>query len=74
MRFNEVIDMDCIIRPWKISDRERLAGLLNNPKVQDNLRDGLPFPYTPGKNTFAPCWRQTGQRPSLLPLQPRVMW
>lgn len=47
MRFNEVIDMDCIIRPWKISDRELLAGLLNNPKVQDNLRDGLPFPYTP---------------------------
>ena len=47
MRFDEVIDMDCTIRPWKISDRERLAGLLNNPKVQDNLRDGLPFPYTP---------------------------
>ena len=39
--------MDCAIRKWKISDRERLAELANNRKVQDNLRDGLPYPYTP---------------------------
>ena len=39
--------MDCVIRQWKISDGERLAALLSNPRVQDNLRDGLPYPYTP---------------------------
>lgn len=43
----EEIIVDCKIRQWRISDRERLAQMLNNPKVQDNLRDGLPFPYTP---------------------------
>ena len=39
--------MDCTIRKWRISDRERLAEMLSNKKVQDNLRDGLPYPYTP---------------------------
>ena len=39
--------MDCTIRRWRISDRERLAEMVNNRKVQDNLRDGLPCPYTP---------------------------
>lgn len=39
--------MDCRIRAWKRSDRERLAELLNNPKILNNLRDGLPYPYTP---------------------------
>ena len=39
--------MDCTIRKWKISDRERLAEIAGNRKIQDNLRDGLPYPYTP---------------------------
>ena len=43
----EGTDMSCVIRKWRISDRERLAEMLNNPKVLDNLRDGLPYPYTP---------------------------
>jgi len=34
------------IRAWKIEDAEPLAKALNNKNVQDNLRDGLPFPYT----------------------------
>ena len=38
--------MDCALRGWKITDAEDLASLLNNKKIQDNLRDGLPFPYT----------------------------
>jgi len=42
-----VAGVDCIIRKWNISDKERLAAMLNNQKVQDNLRDGLPYPYTP---------------------------
>ena len=39
--------MACVIRRWRVSDQERLAEMLSNPKVLDNLRDGLPYPYTP---------------------------
>lgn len=39
--------MNCRIRKWEIEDAEQLAETLNNKKIQDNLRDGLPFPYTP---------------------------
>lgn len=38
--------MESIIRPWEFSDAAALARAINNPRVQDNLRDGLPFPYT----------------------------
>lgn len=38
--------MDINIRNWKIEDAKNLAKALNNKKVLDNLRDGLPFPYT----------------------------
>lgn len=38
--------MDCQIRRWKIEDAVDLATALNNNKIQDNLRDGLPYPYT----------------------------
>ncbi|RHR22043.1 N-acetyltransferase [Clostridium sp. AF19-22AC] len=38
--------MNCIIREWKIEDKHKLSELLNNKKIQNNLRDGLPYPYT----------------------------
>lgn len=38
--------MECILRKWKIEDAKELAELLNNLKILDNLRDGLPYPYT----------------------------
>ena len=38
--------MNCTIRPWRISDAPDLAAAINNKKVLDNLRDGLPYPYT----------------------------
>lgn len=38
--------MTCKIRKWKLSDAKDLAAALSNRKVQDNLRDGLPYPYT----------------------------
>lgn len=38
--------MKCRIRKWKLSDAANLAAALSNKKVQDNLRDGLPYPYT----------------------------
>lgn len=38
--------MQCTIRPWELTDAADLAAALNNPKIQANLRDGLPYPYT----------------------------
>lgn len=38
--------MKCEIRKWELSDARDLAEALSNTKVQDNPRDGLPYPYT----------------------------
>lgn len=38
--------MTCKIRKWNLSDAPDLAATLSNRKIQDNLRDGLPYPYT----------------------------
>lgn len=38
--------MDKIIRKWRAEDAEQLAKILSNKKIQDNLRDGLSYPYT----------------------------
>lgn len=38
--------MLCDIRPWRPEDAPQLAAALNHRAIQDNLRDGLPFPYT----------------------------
>lgn len=38
--------MNCKIRKWQLSDAKDLAIALSNRKVLDNLRDGLPHPYT----------------------------
>lgn len=35
------------IRPFSPDDANDLALALNNPKIHQNLRDGLPLPYTP---------------------------
>ena len=34
------------IRKWRIDDKSDLAINLNNLKVLNNLRDGVPYPYT----------------------------
>ena len=34
------------IREWRIEDKAALAQGLNNRNVLDNLRDGIPYPYT----------------------------
>ena len=34
------------IRKWRIDDKSDIAINLNNPMVMNNLRDGLPYPYT----------------------------
>lgn len=38
--------MDCNIRKWRMEDAADLAAAVNNKKILDNLRDGLPYPYT----------------------------
>ena len=38
--------MKCTIRPWKIEDAGSLSQMLNNRNILNNLRDGLPYPYT----------------------------
>lgn len=38
--------MICKIRKWTLSDASDLATTLSNQKIQNNLRDGLPYPYT----------------------------
>ena len=34
------------IRKWRMTDAKDLAAALSNQKILDNLRDGLPYPYT----------------------------
>lgn len=38
--------MNISIREWKMSDAAALAAALSNPNILNNLRDGLPYPYT----------------------------
>lgn len=38
--------MICQIRKWNMSDATDLSLVISNKKIQDNLRDGLPYPYT----------------------------
>lgn len=38
--------MECIIRTWRAEDAADLAAALNNKNILDNLRDGIPYPYT----------------------------
>jgi RimJ/RimL family protein N-acetyltransferase len=34
------------LRPWVITDAPDLASIADNKKIADNIRDGLPVPYT----------------------------
>lgn len=38
--------MNISIREWKMSDAAALAAALSNHNILNNLRDGLPYPYT----------------------------
>lgn len=38
--------MNCKLRKWQLTDAIDLSIALSNKKIQDNLRDGLPYPYT----------------------------
>lgn len=38
--------MVCKIRKWRPSDAAEFAKVLSDKEILDNLRDGLPYPYT----------------------------
>lgn len=38
--------MECVLREWREDDVKDLAYMMNNKNIQDNLRDGIPYPYT----------------------------
>lgn len=38
--------MEIKIRKWRLSDAKDLAAALSNKNILNNLRDGLPYPYT----------------------------
>ena len=38
--------MKCKLRTWRLSDAKELADILSNIRIHNNLRDGLPVPYT----------------------------
>ncbi len=38
--------MLCELRKWRLEDAGALASMLSDKRVQDNLRDGLPYPYS----------------------------
>jgi RimJ/RimL family protein N-acetyltransferase len=42
----EILSEGIILRPWKITDADRLAQIADNRRIADNLRDGFPNPYT----------------------------
>ena len=61
--------MICKIRKWTLADAADLAAALSNRKVQDDLRDGLPYPYTEqtGWTLFLPCCLRMKMKHLLLP-------
>ncbi|MDL2259061.1 GNAT family N-acetyltransferase [Eubacteriales bacterium OttesenSCG-928-K08] len=38
--------MEFKLRPWVYEDAHDIAQAINNPKILNNLRDGIPYPYT----------------------------
>ena len=38
--------MNCKLREWRPEDQHALAAMLNNENILNNLRDGIPYPYT----------------------------
>ena len=38
--------MVCQLRKWRMEDVADLAGVISNPRILENLRDGIPYPYT----------------------------
>jgi [ribosomal protein S5]-alanine N-acetyltransferase len=42
----KIVFEEVVLRPWTFKDADRLAVIANNKNIADNLRDGLPNPYS----------------------------
>nr|WP_320025357.1 GNAT family protein [uncultured Acetobacterium sp.] len=42
----EAMNMEFVLRDWKLSDAQSIVPLANNEKIAGNLRNTFPFPYT----------------------------
>jgi len=42
----ELVSGDIRLRPFRLSDADKLTEMANNKKISRNLRDGFPHPYT----------------------------
>ncbi|MFQ6791467.1 MAG: GNAT family N-acetyltransferase [Thomasclavelia sp.] len=38
--------MNCVLKKWDLSDAKDLVKILSDKRILDNLRDGIPYPYT----------------------------
>ena len=65
--------MSCILRKWRLSDATNLAAALNNENVLNNLRDGLPFPYTEQDARDYICTMLSSDEKAPLPMPSRRM-
>ena len=52
--------MYCKIRKWKLTDAKDIAVALSNKKIQDNLREELPYSYSKQMEwiLYQVCFRQ----------------
>lgn len=65
--------MECRIRKRRMKDAADFAAVINNKDIQDNLRDGLPYPYTEkDAGEFISAMLAAGEIRSML-LQSRLM-
>jgi len=44
--YERIPEETTVLKKWELADAALYSEIMNNKKVQDNLRDGLPFPYT----------------------------
>ena len=65
--------MKGILRKWRLSDAKDLAATLNNKKIQNNLRDGLPYPYTEQDARDYICTMLSSDEKAPLPMPSRAM-
>jgi ribosomal-protein-alanine N-acetyltransferase len=42
----KIVFEEVVLRPWSVKDADRLSIIANNRNIADNLRNGLPFPYS----------------------------
>ena len=65
--------MNCTIRQWRPEDAAALAELLNNQKILDNLRDGIPSRKKMPRPLLRKCCPPIRTRPFRTPSLPAAI-